>query len=53
VIAFFNKTKEGYDMETVGDRFFEDKDAWVVGKCGLAFLNEIFDIEKKEEDEYA
>jgi len=53
VIAFFIKNKEGYDMKTVGDRFFEDKDAWVVGKCGLAFLNEIFEIEKKEEDEYA
>jgi hypothetical protein len=26
-------------------RFFEDKDAWVVGKYGLEFLNAIFDIE--------
>jgi hypothetical protein len=33
---------------TVGDRFFEDKDAWVVGKYGLEFLNEIFEIEKNE-----
>ena len=50
VIAFFDKDKEGYDMRTVGDRFFEDKDAWVVGKYALGFLNAIFDIEKQEED---
>ena len=50
VVAFFDKTKEGYDMRTVGDRFFEDKDAWVVGKYGLEFLNEIFEIEKNEEE---
>ena len=50
VVAFFDKTKEGYDMRTIGDRFFEDKDAWVVGKYGLEFLNEIFEIEKVEEE---
>ena len=50
VIAFFNKGKECYDMETVGNRFFEDKDAWVVGKYGLEFLNEIFEIERIEEE---
>ena len=50
VIAFFNKGKECYDMRTIGDRFFEDKDAWVVGKYGLEFLNEIFEIEKVEEE---
>jgi hypothetical protein len=50
VIAFFDKDKEGYDMRTVGDRFFEDKDAWVVGKYALGFLNEIFDIEQDEEE---
>ena len=50
VVAFFDKNKEGYDMRTVGDRFFEDKDAWVVGKYGLEFLNEIFEIEKNEEE---
>ena len=50
VIAFFDKGKECYDMRTIGDRFFEDKDAWVVGKYGLEFLNEIFEIEKQEED---
>ena len=49
-IALFDKTKEGYVMRTVGDRFFEDKDAWVVGKYGLEFLNEIFEIEKNEEE---
>ena len=50
VIAFFNKGKEYYDMWTIGDRFFEDKDAWVVGKYALGFLNAIFDIEKEEEE---
>ena len=50
VIAFFDKDKEGYDMRTIGDRFFEDKDAWVVGKYALGFLNEIFEIEQQEEE---
>ena len=50
VIAFFDKDKECYNMRTIGDRFFEDKDAWVVGKYGLEFLNEIFEIEKVEEE---
>ena len=50
VIAFFDKDKEGYDMRTIGDRFFEDKDAWVVGKFALGFLNEIFEIERQEEE---
>ena len=45
VIAFFRKTSEGYDMETVGDRFFEDADAWVVGKHAIQFLNAVFDSE--------
>jgi hypothetical protein len=50
VIAFFDKHKEGYDMRTIGTRFFEDKDAWVVGKYGLEFLNAISAIEKEEEE---
>ena len=50
VIAFFDKEKECYSMRTIGDRFFEDKDAWVVGKYGLEFLNEIFEIERIEEE---
>ena len=50
VIAFFDKEKECYNMRTIGDRFFEDKDAWVVGKYGLEFLNAIFDIEEEEEE---
>jgi hypothetical protein len=50
VIAFFDKGKEGYDMRTIGDRFFSDKDAWVVGKHAIQFLNAIFQIEKDEED---
>ena len=50
VIAFFDKDKEGYNLRTIGDRFFEDKDAFVVGKYGLEFLNAIFYIEKDEEE---
>ena len=50
VIAFFDETKEGYDMRTVSDRFFEDKDAWIVGKHAIQFLNAMF-YELKKEDE--
>jgi len=42
-IAFFDRHKEGYDMRTVGDRFFEDPDAWVVAKHAIDFLNDIFE----------
>jgi len=44
VIAFFDMNKEGYDMRTVGDRFFKYHDAWFVGKRALAFLNDMFDV---------
>jgi hypothetical protein len=50
VIALFDKTNEGYNMRTIGDRFFEDKDAWVVGKHAIEFLNAIFEIERIEEE---
>ena len=50
VIAFFDKGKEGYDMRTISSRFFEDKDAFVVGKYAIEFLNETFEIERQEED---
>jgi len=49
-LALFDKGKEGYDMRTIGNRFFDDKDAWVVGKYGLEFLNAIFQIEQDEEE---
>lgn len=48
VIAFFDENKEGYDMRTVGDRFFDDKDAWFVAKHALAFLNDMFGELQKE-----
>ena len=35
-------------METVGDRFFWDHDAWIVGKHAIRFLNAMFD--NQEED---
>jgi len=50
VVAFFDRNKEGYDMRTIGDSFFDDKDAWIVGKFALGFLNEIFEIERQEEE---
>ena len=50
VIAFFDRDKECYNMRTIGDRFFEDKDAFVVGKYALEFLNAIFEIERIEEE---
>ncbi len=50
VIAFFDKGKEGYDMRTISSRFFEDKDAFVVGKYAIEFLNETFEIERHEEE---
>ena len=48
VVAFFDETKEGYDLRTVGDRFFEDKDAWIVGKHALAFLNDMLEQLQQE-----
>ncbi len=48
VVAFFDETKEGYDLRTVGDRFFEDKDAWIVGKHGLSFLNDMLEQLQQE-----
>ena len=50
VVAFFDKTKEGWDMRTVGNRFFEDKGAWVVGKHAIEFLNAISAVEREEEE---
>jgi hypothetical protein len=37
-------------MRTVGDRFFEDKDAWVVGKHAIEFLNAMFAVEREEDE---
>ncbi len=50
VIAFFDKGSECYDMKTISSRFFEDKDAFVVGKYAIEFLNETFEIERIEEE---
>jgi 5S rRNA maturation endonuclease (ribonuclease M5) len=50
VIALFDKDNEGYNMRTISSRFFEDKDAWVVGKHAIEFLNAIFEIERIEEE---
>ena len=49
-IALFDETKEGYDMRTVGSRFFEDKDAFIVGKHAIQFLNAMFyELEREKE----
>lgn len=50
VLAFFDETKEGYDMRTVGNRFFEDKDAFIVGKHAIEFLNAMFyELQREKE----
>ena len=48
VIAFFDKGKEGYDMRTVGNRFFEDEDALFVAKQAMLFLEVLFEKELGE-----
>lgn len=50
VIAFFDETKEGCNMRTIGSRFFEDKDAWFVGKHAIQFLNDMFCELRKEKE---
>jgi len=50
VIAFFDKGKEGYDLRTVGSRFFEDKDAFIVGKHAIEFLNAMSQQLRDEEE---
>jgi hypothetical protein len=37
-------------MRTIGDRFFEDKNAWVIAKSAMSFLQGTFEIEKQEEE---
>jgi len=49
-LAFFIEAEEGYDMRTVGNMFFEDKDTWVVGKHAIEFLNAMFYEVQKEND---
>ena len=43
VIAFFIETRDGYVMKTIGDRFFQNHDAWIVGKYAIGFLNACFE----------
>ena len=51
VIAFFDKDKEGYyDLRTIGSRFFEDKDAFIVGKHAIEFLNAMSQQLRDEEE---
>ena len=45
VIAFFEKDKEGYEMRTVGNRFF-NHDSFNIGKKAIEFLDMLFEIEE-------
>ena len=50
VVAVFDETQEGYDMRTIGSRFFEDKDTFIVGKHAIQFLNAMFyELEREKE----
>jgi hypothetical protein len=37
-------------MRTIGSRFFEDKDAFIVGKHAIEFLNAMSQELKKEKE---
>jgi hypothetical protein len=51
VVAFFDRNKEGYyDLRTIGNRFFEDKDAFIVGKHAIEFLNAMSQQLRDEEE---
>ena len=51
VVAFFDKDKEGYyDLRTIGSRFFEDKEAFIVGKHAIEFLNAMSQQLRDEEE---
>lgn len=45
VIAFFLRTSEGYDMQTVGNRFFE-YDAFDAGRIAMKFLEAEFEFDE-------
>jgi len=46
VIAFFEKHDEGYDVRTVGNRFFDEGwDAFLVAQSAMNFLESICDHE--------
>jgi len=48
-IAYFTEHREGYDMTTIGQRFFIDDDAWIVAKHALEFLDALKEAEDEEE----
>jgi len=43
-VAQFIRTNEGFDMVTVGGRFFKTRDNFIVAKHAIAFLYDLFDI---------
>lgn len=48
-IAYFERTSDGYDMITVGDRFFQDEDAWKIGQVAMQFMNVLFKEDQEAE----
>ncbi|MBW2675592.1 MAG: hypothetical protein JRD89_19655 [Deltaproteobacteria bacterium] len=48
-VASFKRTSEGYDMVTVGDRFFKTEDNFLVAKHAIRFLQELFDITNNDD----
>jgi len=45
VIAFFDSNSEGYDMRTVGARFFEHDGAFHAGKMAMKWLELLHELE--------
>ena len=50
-ISFFIKGNDGYKMETVWDRFFDDEDAFKVGKLAMQFLEVLLEREEERSDQ--
>ena len=48
VIAFFDRDSEGYDMRTVGARFFEHDGAYVAANRAMKLLKVIHEIEEDD-----
>lgn len=49
VIALFRLKREGFAMETVGERFFAAKNAHVIAKHALRYLNGLHDATESGE----
>jgi hypothetical protein len=47
VIAFFDSTSDGYNMRTVGNRFFEYDGAFLAAKRAMQMLVAIWEMEEE------